>query len=55
VPTATILRWLQTLEDQGLVVRRPHPHDKRAVLIGLESKGRETIEKHLSETLAPSA
>ena len=55
VPTATILRWLHTLEGQGLVVRRAHPHDRRAVLIGMEPKGRETMETYLSEILARPA
>jgi DNA-binding MarR family transcriptional regulator len=54
VPTATILRWLQTLEDQGLVARQPHPHDRRSVLIRVAPKGREAMETYLSETLACS-
>ncbi len=55
VPTATILRWLHTLESQGLIERRPHPHDRRAVLIGMEPKGRDTMETYLSEILARPA
>ena len=55
VPTATILRWLQTLEDQGLTERQPHPHDRRSALIRIAPKGREAMETYLSETLAPSA
>ena len=54
VPTATILRWLHTLEDQGLIVRRPHPHDRRSVLVGLEARGRATMETYLSAALAGS-
>lgn len=55
VPTATILRWLQTLEDQGLTERQPHPHDKRSALIRIAPKGREAMEAYLSETLVYSA
>lgn len=54
VPTATILRWLQTLEDQGLTERQPHPHDKRSALIRIAPKGRAAMEAYLSETLVYS-
>jgi len=55
VPTATILRWLQTLEDQDLVTRRPHPHDRRSVIVQITPHGRAAMESYLSETLASSA
>jgi DNA-binding MarR family transcriptional regulator len=55
VPTATILRWLQTLEDQALVMRRPHPHDRRSALVQITPHGRAAMESYLSETLASSA
>jgi len=55
VPTATILRWLQTLEDQALVTRRPHPHDRRSALVQITEQGRAAMESYLSETLATSA
>ena len=55
VPTATILRWLQTLEDQELVTRRPHPHDRRSAIVQITPQGRQAMESYLSETLASSA
>jgi len=55
VPTATILRWLQTLEDQALVARRPHPHDRRSALVQITEQGRAAMESYLSETLVTSA
>ena len=54
VPTATMLRWLQTLEDQGLTCRQRHPHDRRSAMVGLAAKGRDAIETYLSETLKSS-
>ena len=30
---------LDALEDSGLVVRRPHPEDRRATLVGLTTRG----------------
>jgi len=31
---------LDALEGSGLVVRRPHPHDRRSTLVGLTSRGK---------------
>jgi DNA-binding MarR family transcriptional regulator len=55
VPTATMIRWLHTLEDQGLVMRQPHPHDRRSTIIKITPSGRQRMESYLSETLTPSA
>lgn len=52
VPTTTTLRWLDTLEDQGLIARKPHPHDARSSLVSLGSKGQELMATYFSETLA---
>ena len=52
IPTTTTLRWLDTLEDQGLIVRQPHPHDARSSLVSLAAKGQGLLEAYFSETLA---
>jgi DNA-binding MarR family transcriptional regulator len=31
---------IDALEDSGLVVRRPHPEDRRATLVGLTTRGK---------------
>ena len=54
VATATMLRWVHTLEDQGLIARQPQLNDKCPVLVGLEPVGIQTIEKYLCEILASS-
>ncbi|HKX91181.1 MAG TPA: MarR family transcriptional regulator [Sphingomicrobium sp.] len=54
VPIATILRWLQTLEEQGLVRRTPHPNDRRSGLIHITPTGQELMEAYLSEALSSS-
>ena len=55
VSTTTMLRWLQTLEDQALVTRRPHPHDGRSALVEMTGQGRAAMESYLSETLVPTS
>jgi DNA-binding MarR family transcriptional regulator len=35
VPPTTALRWLKTLVQQGLFVRRADPHDGRRVFVEL--------------------
>lgn len=50
VKPANITRTLQTLEQLGLVERRPHPTDGRASLVYLTKKGEERA-RILSETV----
>jgi DNA-binding MarR family transcriptional regulator len=49
VPQTTALRWIAYLEDQGLVLRRPHPTDLRTVFIELSPTGREQLAGYLTE------
>lgn len=58
----SLSRTLKSMEDKGLIVRKPHPGDKRSVLIHLTDFGKEkrdvskevvlqfndVIKKHLS-------
>jgi DNA-binding MarR family transcriptional regulator len=50
-PPTTALRWLDYLEREQFVLRRPHPHDARSAIVELTSKGRSALEEYLSETL----
>jgi DNA-binding MarR family transcriptional regulator len=50
-PATTGLRWLEYLESQDLVCRRPHPTDRRVELVELTKKGRDALDSYFSETL----
>jgi DNA-binding MarR family transcriptional regulator len=47
VDAPTVTRKIQQLEHDGLVVRHPDPHDRRATQIGLSPTGRRTLERVL--------
>jgi len=49
----TSLRWLEYLEDQGLITRQQHPTDARKAFVALTDKARETLASYLSQTLTP--
>ena len=49
-PLTTAIRWLDYLEQQGLVHREPHPTDRRAIFVELTDKGRSVMERYLSGT-----
>ncbi|HEX2053817.1 MAG TPA: MarR family transcriptional regulator [Actinomycetota bacterium] len=44
IAAASTTSVLDTLERRGLVERRPHPTDRRKLLIALTSAGRKTID-----------
>jgi DNA-binding MarR family transcriptional regulator len=44
IAAASTTSVLDTLERRGLVERRPHPTDRRKLLIDLTAKGRATID-----------
>jgi DNA-binding MarR family transcriptional regulator len=46
----TAIRWLDYLENHGLVRREPHPTDRRAVRVELTGKGRSALDELLSGT-----
>lgn len=52
VPLTSALRWLEYLEDQGLVVRSRHPNDARKTFIEITDRGREKMDRHFSEVIA---
>ncbi|WP_404421470.1 MarR family winged helix-turn-helix transcriptional regulator [Nibricoccus sp. IMCC34717] len=49
VTRATMTGLIDTLERDGLVVRRPDAADRRMMNVAITEKGRETMEKMLPE------
>jgi DNA-binding MarR family transcriptional regulator len=43
----TALRWLDYLEEQGLIERKSNPFDQRMVYVELSVKGRSAIDGYL--------
>lgn len=49
VPPATALRWVSTLEQDGLLVRRHDPGGERRSWLELSAPGRIAMERYLEE------
>lgn len=49
VALTTALRWLDSLEEQGMVDRVPNRFDQRMVCIALADKGRAAMDSYLSQ------
>ncbi len=47
----SLTRILQGLEDKGLAVRRPHPHDRRKQLVSLTETGKALLGRHIAEAM----
>jgi len=43
IDRTTMVAFLDTLEDKGLVVRRPHAEDRRKNVVELTATGRDTV------------
>lgn len=50
VPQTTALRWISTLEREGLIDRTPDPRDSRRVIVRLSDEGWERMERYLQVT-----
>jgi hypothetical protein len=50
VPQTTALRWISTLDRQGLIDRIPDPRDSRRVIVRLSSDGWQRMERYLGMT-----
>lgn len=50
VPQTTALRWIGTLEREGLIDRTPDPRDSRRVIVRLSGDGWERMERYLRVT-----
>ena len=48
---ATANRWMDYLEKERLVRRRPHPTDQRSIFVELTDKGTSSLEMYLTDTL----
>ncbi len=46
VTTGTLTVMIDRLEKAGLVLRQPHPNDRRSYVITLTSRGREHFKEH---------
>ena len=53
VPATTALRWIKTMTEQGLFVRRADPHDGRRVFVELAPAASEAMRRYFSEVIKP--
>ena len=49
VPATTALRWLKTMTEQGLFVRRADPHDGRRVFVELAPETSAALRRYFAE------
>jgi DNA-binding MarR family transcriptional regulator len=49
VPATTALRWLKTMVEEGLFVRRADPHDRRRVFVELAPETSEALRRYFAE------
>jgi len=53
VPATTALRWIKTMTEQGLFVRRADPHDGRRVFVELAPSASDAIRRYFGEVAKP--
>ena len=51
VPATTALRWINNLENSGLLMRSPDPMDGRRLFVNLTDKAREGLAAYFEEVL----
>lgn len=49
VPVTTAQRWITVLAESGLITRKPHPHDRRTVLVRLVPETSSRLRSLLGE------
>lgn len=54
VPATTALRWLKTMTDQGLFVRRADPHDGRRVFVELAPAASQAMRRYFADVGKPA-
>lgn len=54
VPATTALRWLKTMTQQGLFLRRADPHDGRRVFVELAPKASLALRRYFSDIGQPA-
>ena len=55
VPATTALRWLKTMTQEGLFVRRADPHDGRRVFVELAPETSHALRRYFAEVGKPVA
>jgi DNA-binding MarR family transcriptional regulator len=53
VPATTALRWIKTMTDSGLFVRRADPHDGRRVFVEMSPETSITMRRYFAEIGQP--
>jgi hypothetical protein len=54
VPATTALRWLRTMVQEGLFLRRADPHDGRRVFVELAPATSQALRRYFAEVGAPA-
>ena len=49
VPATTALRWLKTMTDKGIFLRRADPHDGRRVFVELSPAASQAMRRYFAE------
>jgi hypothetical protein len=55
VPATTALRWLKTMVQQGIFLRRADPHDGRRVFVELAPDASRALRRYFAEVGSPPA
>ena len=55
VPATTALRWIKTMTEQGLFVRRADPHDGRRVFVELAPAASDAMRRYFADVGKPLA
>lgn len=55
VPATTALRWLKSMTEKGIFVRRDDPHDARRVFVELSPDASAAMRHYFAEVGAPAA
>ena len=53
VPATTALRWIKTMTEQGLFVRRADPYDGRRVFVELAPAASDAMRRYFTEVIKP--
>jgi len=54
VPATTALRWIKTMTEQGLFVRRADPHDGRRVFVELAPSASDAMRRYFADVGKPA-
>ena len=54
VPATTALRWIKTMTEQGLFVRRADPHDGRRVFVELAPAASDAMRRYFADVGKPA-